>query len=325
MQTLVPVTDVLTRQEINELLKRSDTRAWTSIGLNWMMMVGALWIAGSFPHLVTILLAAIVVAGRQLGLVILMHDCAHHALFRSKRLNEWIGEWLCGAPMIASLDGYRTYHLKHHKKAGTTADPDLANYQNYPVSRASLRRKIFRDLSGQTGVKNLLTVLAMAIGLYDYSLAFRKSQRRQDVSLGYLVSQAFQNLGRPVLVHLVFASLLFTAGIGWTYGLWWLSYLTLYQLFLRIRNAAEHAAVDEPSNPHPAFHTRTTKARWWERLTVAPNYVNFHIEHHLLPAVPGYRLPYFHKILTERSYLPPSQVCHGYGEVLDVLVRTRAS
>ena len=33
-----------------------------------------------------------------------------------------------------------------HMKAGTADAPDLPNYQQYPVSRASLRRKLLRDL-----------------------------------------------------------------------------------------------------------------------------------------------------------------------------------
>jgi hypothetical protein len=32
----------------------------------------------------------------------------------------------------------------------------------------------------------------------------------------------------------------------------------------------------------PRKHARTMAVSWWERLTVAPNDVNFHLEHHLL-------------------------------------------
>ena len=50
--------------------------------------------------------------------------------------------------------------------------------------------------------------------------------------------------------------------------------------------------------PDPADdlrNTRTTLARWWERLLIAPNRVNYHLEHHLLMTVPHYNLPRMHR------------------------------
>ncbi len=317
-----PLTEVISRDKLNRLLQKSDRLAYQGLFSNWAMILSALCLAGFLPNPLTIGLALLVIAGRQLGLVILMHDCAHDAYFRSKQLNQWVGEWLCGAPMIAQLNGYRSYHLQHHKKAGTKEDPDLANYSAYPVSIASMQRKIIRDLSGRTGLKNLLTVLAMGLGHYEYSLAFRKSKRRRHLPWRQQLRHAYDHLSHPLFVHLILIGLLSALGIAWTYLLWWLSYMTLYQLFLRLRNAAEHAALEQPWSPHPVYHTRTTVARWWERLTVAPNYVNFHIEHHLLPAVPGYRLAGFHRLLQDAQYLPESQVCQGYGEVLRALVKS---
>ncbi len=42
------------------------------------------------------IIAVIVIGGRQLGLVILMHDAAHRALFKNTRLNDTLGAFLCG-------------------------------------------------------------------------------------------------------------------------------------------------------------------------------------------------------------------------------------
>ena len=50
-------------------------------------------------------------------------------------------------------------------------------------------------------------------------------------------------------------------------------------------------------------NTRTTTARWWERLLIAPNCVNFHLEHHLLPTVPHYNLRRMHRMLRKRGAL----------------------
>jgi fatty acid desaturase len=52
---------------------------------------------------------------------------------------------------------------------------------------------------------------------------------------------------------------------------------------------------------------------------VAPLRVNFHIEHHLMPAVPYHRLPAMHAMLRARGAVdaPP-----GYLDVLRLVSRT---
>jgi fatty acid desaturase len=59
-------------------------------------------------------------------------------------------------------------------------------------------------------------------------------------------------------------------------------------------------------------NTRTTLASWWERLLLAPNRVNFHLEHHLLMTVPFYNLPRLHRLLRDRGALYGALIEHGY-------------
>ena len=37
-----------------------------------------------------------------------------------------------------------------------------------------------------------------------------------------------------------------------------------------------------PDASEELLNTRTTRVRWWERFLLAPNFVNYHLEHHLL-------------------------------------------
>lgn len=73
---------------------------------------------------------------------------AHYMLFKRPKVNRWIGGVFYGAPVIADLDAYRTYHLQRHKDAATQNDPDHLNYKNDPITHASVLRKVARDLSG---------------------------------------------------------------------------------------------------------------------------------------------------------------------------------
>ena len=94
-----------------------------------------------------------IIGSRQLGLAILMHDAAHRALFGKQSLNDYLGFWVCGCPILADLYSYRRYHLLHHKYAQTEQDPDKTLSKPFSVTRVSLFRKFLRDFTGQTGIK----------------------------------------------------------------------------------------------------------------------------------------------------------------------------
>src|SRR5262249_58987110 len=101
---------------------------------------------------------------RQRGGASLMHGPAPGPLFRNRRWNDWAGNWLCAYPVWGDLRPYRPYHLQHHAKTWTADDPDLGLANPFPISRASLRRKIWRDLSGQTGWKRFRATLRRDLG-----------------------------------------------------------------------------------------------------------------------------------------------------------------
>ena len=99
--------------------------------------------------------------------------------------------------------------------------------------------------------------------------------------------------------------------------MWWLAYLTVHQLITRLRFIGEHGVALDRLSADARENTCTTVVAWWERLFVAPNYVNFHLEHHLSAAVPCYRLPALHKVLAERGFFGQLDcLSFGYGDVL---------
>ena len=75
----------------------------------------------------------------------------------------------------------------------------------------------------------------------------------------------------------------------------------------RIRNIAEHAVV--PDSDDPLRNTRTTKASLLERIFIAPYFVNYHLEHHLLFYVPCYNLPKVHCDPDAAVRMPPAWRC----------------
>ena len=139
--------------EWRSLAVRSSWRGLLLVAHAWIVIFAAMAVAVIWPNPFTVLLAIGIIGCRQLGLAILMHDAAHGCLHPDIKVNDGVGEWLCGQPMGSSRARYRPYHLKHHKFTQQAEDPDLVLSAPFPTTRASLRRKIIRDLTGQTFFK----------------------------------------------------------------------------------------------------------------------------------------------------------------------------
>ena len=95
---------------------------------------------------------------------------------------------------------------------------------------------------------------------------------------------------------------------------WVLPFLTYHMAITRLRNIAEHAIV--PDNDDPFRNARTTKAGWLARLFLAPYWVNYHVEHHLLMHIPCYRLSAMHKALIANGFGPRMEMAPNYFNVL---------
>ena len=315
--------NVLSHDQWDALQRRSARRAAWALCLNWGLVVFAFALASAWPNALGVLAAIVVLGGRQLGLGILMHDCAHRAFLPSRSANDFVGQWLCAAPVFADLDVYRRYHMTHHRHAGTDQDPDLPNYRGYPVAPASLARKVLRDLVALTGVRAAMALVMLYSHAdpcavpFGYSYRSEAGSPRGDRSLRHLL----WNLRRILFVQGIGFALLWALGHPLAYLLWLASWLTSYMLFSRIRNAAEHGGLPGTMSTDPWANTRSVKAGWLARLTVAPNHVNWHFEHHLAPTVPGYRLRALHRLLAGRALPAPLPLWSGYGAVVRSLVQ----
>jgi fatty acid desaturase len=300
-ETAMTWREAITRDEIRSLTEIRDSRAWLSILVDWGLVGVSFALVAAFPNPLSIVVAIAVIGSRQLGLAILMHDAAHRALLRNRSWNDWVGNWLCAYPVWNDVLPYRKYHLQHHAKTWTSEDPDLELATPFPISRASFKRKIWRDLSGQTGWKRFLAILNRDLG-------HSRGRVRRDFGAG------LQALHGVVITNAVLLGLLTLFGHPALYLLWVVAWFTSYSLVMRIRSIAEHAMV--PDVTDELRNTRTTLARWWERLLIAPNRVNFHLEHHLLMTVPHYNLPRLHSMLRSRGVLEDACVTEGYRSVL---------
>ena len=129
------INDYLSRGEVVHFTTSSDLWAWAILVGNWLSIISIFAIAAALPGPCVVVAAIVLLAGRQMGLAVLMHECGHGTFFKSKRLNELVGQWLCALPIMNDQPSYARGHLEHHRRVGSYEDPDLPNYRSYPVSR----------------------------------------------------------------------------------------------------------------------------------------------------------------------------------------------
>ena len=294
--------DIMTEAELIAVRSRSNWKGLALIVHAWALIAGAIALVALWPNPLTYLFAVAIIGSRQLGLAILMHDGAHGSLAASDRLNIGLSQWLCAYPIFAETRAYRRYHLQHHARTQQDDDPDLVLSAPFPITAASYRRKFIRDITGQTGYQQRKAQLLNAFGDPAWPLTQRLAHFRQ-------------KLGPQILVNALLFAVLTGAGVWWAYPLLWLvPLLTWMMVITRIRNIAEHAVV--PDSDDPLRNTRTTRAGFFERLFIAPYYVNYHLEHHLLFYVPCYNLPRVHAILTRGPQAARMELQPGYAAVL---------
>lgn len=297
---MIAASDLLNPAQLAEVRKRSDWKGTSLVIHAWALIFGAMALFVFWPNPITYILAVCIIGTRMLGLAILMHDGAHGVLTENQKLNMFLSQWFCAIPLLADTNAYRAYHLQHHANTQTEKDPDLILSAPFPVTKKSFRRKMIRDLTGQTAYQQRKAQFQNALGSSDLPLSQRLNNLRQ-------------KLGKGILVNLILLAGLAATGHAYLYFiLWVVPFMTWQMAIIRIRNIAEHAMV--PDNEDPFRNARTTLTTPFTRFLMAPYGVNYHVEHHLLMWVPCYNLP------KTRKYL----LANGFGDRMESKPNYRA-
>lgn len=295
MQT---IKEILTPEELAFVTSRSNWHGASIIAFDWAVIIATFVIMAHYPNPLTMLLGLFVLGARQLGLGIVVHETGHRTLFSSTELNDFASTWLSGYWVFSDRQSYMQVHLMHHQMAGTSDDPDLANYQAYPIDRTSLKRKFTRDLTGQLGWRRIKSI---------YRTALRLRELKPDTR---------RYITRSLSVNLAMLLVLTAFGQPWLYLVWIGAFMTSHMLIVRIRQMAEHAGVPDLLSKDPRDNTRTLYITPLERFFIAPHQVNYHLEHHLVASVPIYRLRALHELLLAKGFYDNVKFQKGYLNLL---------
>ena len=271
-----------------ELRRISSPRNAVSVVSLYVQTAALVWLSVRYPWTLPL---TFVLMGRAFAqFASLMHEAAHRLLFSDKRANDWVGRWVLGFPAFTSTDAYRRVHMAHHRDEFGPDEPDIALYAGYPIGRASLRRKLIRDASGQTGLKLMRQLLGNV----------RSPDRRSRRTVWKILAVQAVLLGAAIV-----------SGHWWLYPVLWLApYLTIWRVINRLRSIAEHGGMQRSKDRRQTTHS--VRQHLLARFILVPYHIGWHLAHHVDSGVPFRNLPRFHQALSEAGYVDSSFEYRSY-------------
>jgi fatty acid desaturase len=204
---------------------------------------------------------------------IVMHDCVHGTLFKTKRGNDIVGR-LLGAITGIDFRKFSELHRKHHRIYGCPGDPQGFHYLGLKnASRIGFYSHLLKPLLGL----NLLQV-------FRESHLHPKNIRRQ-----------WRSKDALTVVTVQAAIALIVSGVGaypWLILLPLASSITFGLFFSQLRGVAEHLAMGSTVED---FSVRSHAPHWLDRIFLYDLNFNYHREHHLHPHCPSRHLPAIHE------------------------------
>ncbi len=277
--------------------------ATTALGLFGFRLLHQASGLASSAGLACIAVAVLLMGCWQHALAILSHESTHYRLFASRFANDLLGRF-AGMLIGVSTYSYRIVHRVHHNNLYEAIDPDLALMAGYPRGKLYLMKKLLKDAAGLTAWRNYLYFF----GAPAMNVATGAKQKPLDDTTERLRRQALADRWVVVAFHVLLLVAAFATGFSVEYlVLWILPAITVQAVILRLRAVAEHGAPSHTKSPFGAARTNIALPLW-ARVALFPHHVNYHLEHHLYPAVPHYHLPALHAKLRAAGVLDHAEV-----------------
>ena len=297
------------REELQKLMQRNDFRAWvqTIAHLGWFFTTALLtyWVfltvsLANWYWTLPLLIASLFLHGTMgpfMGLIAI-HELQHHTVFRSKRLNECF-EKLYAFISWSDYIWYRASHAVHHQ---ATCHHDYDGEVRLPIRFSLSKWRVWLGLLAW----NPRTTLAKLQGVWRHAKGEIRGDWYQYVipETDAKLRRSHRNWARSLLIGHGLLALTFILTGHWflivvfTFGTFycgWLGFLC---------GLPQHYGLNSDI-PDFRMNTRTFTCSW----IPAFYYWNmqYHLEHHMFPAVPFYNLPKLRKAIEHD--LPPAP--HG--------------
>jgi fatty acid desaturase len=235
-------------------------------------------------------LALLFIGAHQRSLTTIAHDAAHRTLARKKWWNYTLGILFASYPLFQRHWAYRISHVyRHHRFLGDPQnDPDLQFFLKAGVydvcpPRQYFWRVVLRPILGGASVTYLK---------YLWSNRFLVGGNSGG---GDRTAVLVDKVGFAAFWIIVVAGAVTLGRFEDLILFWVIPYLTTFQILGWFIELAEHSPMCETERVD-ALLTRNRKGNILERLLFGQNLDEYHLEHHLSPGVPFWRLREAQKI-----------------------------
>ncbi len=294
------------RKSFKQLIKRTDVVALRHFGI-WLALLASSG-AGAFLTWGTVWCIPLLAV---YGVLYSAADHRHHELshgtpFKTRWLNDALYH-LCAFMTLREGFYYRWSHTRHHTHTLIVGkDPEIAAKR--PPDVVGIASDLFFINDGVTLIGRLLRNASG--NLTEDGQHFVPASERRNVvwsSRAYLAVIA-------TVVAACFAT-------GSNLPAMFLVLPRFYGGFLsQLFNLTQHAALDEDVSDH-RLNTRTVLLN--PAFTFLYINMNYHVEHHMFPMVPFYRLPELHETVKGQCPRPYRGLLEAYREIVPALFRQR--
>lgn len=268
-------------QSLKLSLKRNEN-VWVSLAaLTYPYLAILLVVMGAEKSGLWIyrLMALPLIGAMQNHLQILLHEGAHFQLHPKRRWNDFLTDLFCAVPFFGLVRHYRQFHFAHHRHLLDPAkDPEIEFYseQGHFFQRKSLRallKMLFLDFFG-------FHYLQFFFSYNRYLYQEVRAKRMRGLSIrDYLLLIGVFAAGLGLFCREQQGLYLFTF-------YWILPQLTFMFLFLKLQGYGEHTQRKLRIEDCTLTHELGPLTRFF----IFPLNSDLHLEHHLYPSVPWYRL-----------------------------------
>lgn len=304
------IPDRLPAGTLRELSRIEPLRALFAILEEWLAIVAAVLLS---QHLATgwaYALAVCFIGARQHALVVIGHDAVHWRLLPDRRWNDRVANLLLWWPVLATNEAFRHFHGPHHRWIGTDRDGNIPLWRLHGDDGRLTREWTYP----KTALELFLRVLWRGCGVSGIGYALVGLIRP------FRVVGPVYGLVRLLVLGSAVAGFAAADRLDLLFYYWLVPLCTWFVAVNYVRLICEHSNVHSDV---PAYAlTRTTIPGWFDRTFIVPRNISYHLDHHMYPSVPFYRLPALHAALMRTpGFRAGAHVTRGVWRALRECVR----
>lgn len=268
-ETVKPRLDADSMRSLHQLSHASTALRFVAfLCLYFIGAVAAVFLAGKFGWAASI--PFWILAGASLhGISLFTHEAVHGTLAKNKVINACLGA-VCAWPVLQNFSAYKVLHLAHHADLGGEHDPD--HYENYTRwTWGVFTLNWLRLLIGYPVYITAIPVLGWKHGSWK--------------ERGCIAVECACCVVLAVIVWKFFP-------ISWLLHAW-LGPMLFINTMVNIRGMSQHTLLEHSDDE--ILGTRSILTGPVVRFFMCNE--NYHLEHHLYPGIPWYRLKTAHHIL----------------------------